>query len=147
VVPENDDLLRHTEFLSALVDHDHVNNTLAYGQFATQSGLHVMETPTNHWVESLTGLGATGVEVVLVYTAGGPVQGHRMVPVAQASGPSGAEMPHPDIDLVLGGDPGTWTDQMLGLVVRIASREYIPAAVVQGNTDFQFTRGLLGVSM
>jgi altronate dehydratase len=147
VVPENGDLLRHTEFLSVLLDDDHADNTLAYGQFATQNGLHIMETPTNHWVETLTGLGATGVEVVLVYTAGGPVQGHRMVPVAQVSGPSGAGMPHPDLDLELDGEPDAWMDQMLGLVLRIASREYVPTAVVQGNTDFQFTRGLLGVSM
>jgi hypothetical protein len=36
---------------------------------------------------------------------------------------------------------------MLRAVAAVASREYTPRLFAAGNTDFQFTRGLLGVSM
>jgi hypothetical protein len=36
---------------------------------------------------------------------------------------------------------------MLEAVAAVASREYVPRLFEAGNTDFQFTRGLLGVSM
>jgi hypothetical protein len=52
-----------------------------------------------------------------------------------------------DLDLVLSGDPATWLDQLAGLILGVASRTYTPRLTAQGNTDFQFTRGLLGVSM
>jgi hypothetical protein len=52
-----------------------------------------------------------------------------------------------DLDLVLAGDPTGWTDQLLAIVTRVASREYTPKLYAQGNTDIQFTRGPLGVSV
>ncbi len=124
--------------------------SLAYGQIAELPGLHVMEAPADHWVETLTGLGATGVELVLVHTAGRPLQAHRLIPVLQvATLPDGAprEPYHDDLDLLLTGDPAGWADQLLALVLRVAGRDYTPRAAAGGNTDFQFTRGLLGVSM
>jgi hypothetical protein len=36
---------------------------------------------------------------------------------------------------------------MLDAVAAVASRRYTPGLFEAGNTDFQFTRGLLGVSM
>jgi hypothetical protein len=44
-------------------------------------------------------------------------------------------------------DANYWTGQMLAAVAAVASREYAPKLFEAGNTDFQFTRGLLGVSM
>jgi len=31
--------------------------------------------------------------------------------------------------------------------LEVASRQYIPKLFAKGNTDFQFTRGLLGISL
>ncbi len=143
VVPENAGVLHSQEYLRGVLGERAVENTLAYGQIAEKAGYHVMEAPTDHWVETLTGLGATGVEVVLVYTAGRPVQAHRLVPVLQVSDSGDS----PDLDLVLGPNPEAWADQMLGQLLRVAGREYTPRLFGRGNTDFQFTRGLLGVSM
>jgi hypothetical protein len=36
---------------------------------------------------------------------------------------------------------------MLERILEVASRLYTPKLYGKGNTDFQFTRGLLGVSM
>lgn len=122
--------------------------TLAYGQAAEEAGLHVMEAPTDHWVETVTGLAATGVEVVLVHTAGRPVQGHRMVPVLLASSDAETQGRYQDdLDVLLDGDPSMWSRRLLEAIVQVASRIYTPRLSGQGNTDFQFTRGLLGVSM
>jgi hypothetical protein len=44
-------------------------------------------------------------------------------------------------------DPSSWAHEILRAVAAVASREYTPKLFEAGNTDFQFTRGLLGVSM
>jgi hypothetical protein len=89
------------------------------------------------------------VELVLVYTEGRPLQAHRMVPVLQVSlaAAQARERYRDDFDLLLDGAPAGWTERLLELVLRVAGREYTPRLFERGNTDFQFTRGLLGVSM
>jgi hypothetical protein len=52
-----------------------------------------------------------------------------------------------DLDVLLEGDPSGWNEQMLETIAAVASRAYVPRLFEAGNTDFQFTRGLLGVSM
>ena len=51
-----------------------------------------------------------------------------------------------NMDLVLAGDPKAWPDQLLELLVRTASRGTVAKADALGNTGFQISRGLLGVS-
>jgi len=150
VAPERAAFLSSPIYLEAVLGDRFVENTLAYGQAVTpgKSGLHVMEAPTDHWVETATGLGATGVEVMLAHVAGRPLQAHRMIPLLQASSdPETLERYAEDLDVTLRGDPGEWIEQLLAAVAAVASREYVPKLFEAGNTDFQFTRGLLGVSM
>ena len=54
-----------------------------------------------------------------------------------------------DLDLALpaGAAPADWAEALMRLVLRVASRDYAPRLTARGNVDFQFTRGLLGVSM
>jgi altronate dehydratase len=150
VVPERAAVLSSQVYLEAVLGDCPVENTLAYGQAAPAGmpGLHVMETPTDHWVETATGLGATGVEIMLAHVVGHPLQAHRMIPLLQTSSdPETLERHAEDLDVRLEGDPSDWTEQMLETVAAVASREYVPRLFEAGNTDFQFTRGLLGVSM
>jgi hypothetical protein len=51
------------------------------------------------------------------------------------------------LDVILDGDPSSWTENLLGSILDVASRRYTPRLYGQGNTGFQLTRGLLGVSM
>jgi hypothetical protein len=107
-----------------------------------------MEAPTDHWVETATGLGATGVEIMVAHVARHPLQAHRMIPLLQASSdPKTIRRHGDDLDVILEDDPSEWADQLLQAVAAVASREYTPKLFEAGNTDFQFTRGLLGVSM
>jgi altronate dehydratase len=123
--------------------------SLAYATRGGQPGLHLMETPTVHWVETLTGLAASGAQIALVYSADRPVQAHRMIPVLQISTarPNEGARYRSDFDLLLDGDPRDWTTHILDLLLRAASRQYRPRLMSAGNVAFQITRGRLGVSM
>lgn len=148
VVPERASILRSPEYLRAVVGERNVENTLAYGQTANKPGLHVMESPTDHWIETATGLGATGAEMMLAHVSGRPLQAHRMFPLLQTSSDPETIRNHADdLDILLEGAPDEWTERLLDSVSAVASREYTPKLFGAGNTDFQFTRGLLGVSM
>ncbi len=148
VVPETAAVLGSEVYLEAVLGGRPVQNTLSYGQAFEKPGLHVMEAPTDHWIETATGLGATGVELMLAHVSGRPLQAHRMIPLVQVSSDPETIRNHADdLDVLLDGDPEGWTQQVTETVAAVASREYTPKLLGAGNTDFQFTRGLLGVSM
>ena len=64
-----------------------------------------MEAPTDHWIETATGLGATGVEVMVAHVAGRPLQAHRMIPLPQiSSDPETLESYADDLDVLLEGE-------------------------------------------
>ena len=120
-----------------------VPTTLAYGQRVEKAGFHVMETPTDQPTETLTGLGATGVDMALAHIVGAPLQSHVMVPLIQVSTDAATQSTYgADLDLETAD-----IDDLLALVVKVASRQYTPKLHGKGNTDFQLTRGLLGISM
>jgi altronate dehydratase len=148
VVPKTAPLLRSRVYLEGTVGDGEVRNTLAHGQAARKPGFHVMEAPTNDPTETATGLGATGVEVMLAHVSSRPLQAHRMIPLLQVcADPETAKERGEDLDVILDGDPSSWTENLLGPVLDVASRRYTPRHYGQGNTGFQLTRGLLGVSM
>lgn len=147
VVPENTGLLSTAAYRNQVLTQATVLPSLAYGEHAAQPGFHIMATPTEHWVETLTGFAATGVEVILAHVATQPMQSHPLVPVLQVSAAEEMETFAADLDLLLEGAPKTWNRQLLHLVQRVIAHEHAPRLYQQGNIDFQFTRGLLGVSL
>ena len=144
VVPQSASLLQSPSFLAGTLQTAEVSPSLGYGQMASAPGFHVMETPSGHWVESLTGLGATGVEVLLACPGERPAQSHPLVPMLQASV---AAAPRDGFDWSAQGHPALWAEQLLNLIADVASRRYSPRRFAQGDVDFQMTRGLLGVTM
>ncbi|MCI0423715.1 MAG: UxaA family hydrolase, partial [Acidobacteria bacterium] len=148
VVPHNSALLSAPAYLEPTVGTPSLEPSLAYGQKASTPGFHIMETPTDHWVETLTGLGATGIEIFLACVGEQPMQGHPLVSLLQISAePSVQQSFSEDLDLVLDGSPTQWTAAILQRALAVASRQYTPKVLLQGNSDFQLTRGLLGVSL
>ena len=124
--------------------------SLAYGQPAERAGLHVMQAPTQDPTEMMSGLGGTGVEVMLGHMAHGPLQAHPMVPLLQISAARGVKARYQaDLDLLLHDEaaPDALVEQILTCVGETASRRYKPQLFGQGITNFQLTRGLLGVSL
>jgi altronate dehydratase len=148
VVPANAGLLQSQPYLKAALGGGKPEASLAHGQSFENPGFYVMDAPTDHWVETLAGLGATGVELMLAHAGEHSMQGHPLVPLVQVSG-SGPVLAsyRGDLDLALEGDSEDWAQQLLHLLMEVASRRLAPKALSQGNTDFQITRGLLGISM
>ena len=148
VVPENTGLLSTPAYRDALLPQTTVLPSLGYGEHARQNGFHMMETPTEHWVETVTGLAATGIELVLALVNEQPMQTHPLVPMLQmASEPAMQQRYGTDLDLLLTADPTDWIDQILERSKQVIEHTYTPRLYQQGNIDFQFTRGLLGVTL
>lgn len=134
VLPENDALMSAPSFASELFAAS-VVPTLRYGELAERSGLHVMQAPTANLSETVTGLGGSGVEVMIALVDGASIQGHPMIPMLQVGPGEDADLP--DLTRAL-------------LVERLAdtlSRRYRPRSLVAGNVRFQLTRGDFGVSL
>lgn len=151
VIPENATLLKSADFLEALGLKQAPAPTLDYAQLVEQRGCHVMATPTDHGVETLTGLGGTGVQIILAHVQGPPLQGHPMIPVLQFTTDSrtGRKF-HRDLDCIMEAEklgPSKMGDDLLRLLCDTASHVYMPRLWGSGNIDFQVTRGLLGVSL
>ena len=124
--------------------------SLAFGQPADEAGLHVMETPTENPVETFAGLGATGVDLMLCHIGRTPLQGHPMLPLVQVTAvPEVAALYGSDLDRVLALDRDTAAGvaDLAALVADVASCRYRPALWSRGVTEFQLTRGWLGLSM
>jgi altronate dehydratase len=148
VLPHNTALLATEDYLAHTLGSHAALPTLAYGQRLVTNGFHIMETPSSHWVETLTGLGATGVEILLAYIGQHPMQSHPMLPVLQITAEEAVIQRYGrDLDLILADDPELWPDQILQRVIEVIAHDYIPKLDQQGNTDFQITRGLLGISL
>ncbi len=146
LIPETDPLLANATFRGGVLESASPHATLAYGEPLRKSGLHVVATETDHWVENLTGLGGCGAHLVLGLVQDIAQQGHPMLPVIQVAEPGQRDrISTDDVDLFLAGNPAD-APALLNLVIAVAQRDRMPAANAQGFVDFQLTRGELGVS-
>jgi altronate dehydratase len=147
LLPESDALLASPSFrreaFGSIVPHP----TLAYGQALARPGLHIVASETDHWVENLTGLGGCGAHLALTIVSGHTRQGHPLLPVIQVAESSQRSVFTPgDVDLFLTGDPTEDSSAIEELLVAVAELKQTPVVNAQGLVDFQFTRGLLGVT-
>lgn len=147
VLPEGDGLLAVPEVRTALLGATPPHATLMYGQPLTESGLHLVATDTDHWVENLAGLGACGAHVFLGLAGDSPQQGHPLLPVIQvAAANTLAPAALADVDAVLTGEIETDTATLFRLLAATVQHERESTASAGGFVDFQLSRGLLGVS-
>ena len=152
VVPDNPGLLGNAAFREAVFPDAAAAPapSLAFGQPADEAGLHVMEAPTENPVETFTGLGATGVDIMLCHVGRTSLQAHPMIPLVQITADSSvAARFGGDLDRVLTLDrtAAGLVGELAALVADAASRRYRPKLWSRGVTEFQLTRGRLGLSM
>ena len=151
VVPDNAGLVGDEGFRNALFADGVVPRaSLGFGRPANEAGFHVMEAPTGNPVETFTGLGGTGVDLMLCHIGRNPLQGHPMLPLVQVTAdPSVAQRYGCDMDriLALEGDAAALVGELATLVADVASCRYRPKLWSRGVTEFQLTRGTLGLSM
>tara|TARA_B100000029_G_scaffold516652_1_gene632305 strand:- start:45297 stop:48002 length:2706 start_codon:yes stop_codon:yes gene_type:complete len=146
VIPDNSELLSQPEFKKHLPQIS-VQPTLVYGKTVEKPGLHIMETQTTNWVETATGMGATGVDMILLGVENFPSSGHPMIPLLQIGTEALPLRFHEDVDLILTGDLDNCRRNILRLIIDIATQKSQARANQLSNIDFQVTRGLLGVSV
>ena len=148
VISENSGLGANPAFTDGL-HTDALLPNLGHGERFSLPGSFCMETPSDHWVETLTGLGATGVEVVLAHAGEHPMQTHPLVPVVQVSGRDAVKADFGnDLDLSIDESeaPESIAQALLECLVAVAAGTISPKLSARGNSDFQITRGRLGVS-
>lgn len=124
-IPESDALLADKVFRRELIGDAEVRATLAWGQRPSEPGLHIVATETVHWMENATGLGACGAHVIVAAGQNETRPEHPLVGTVRLSAEADVE-------------------QLMELVAKAARSARTAAAI--GETDFQITRGLLGVS-
>ncbi len=122
--------------------------TLAYGSAPAAPGFHVMDVPSLDDADTLSGLGATGVEVIVWHSDQRLYQTHPFIPVLQSSvAKGGAERNEADVCIDPDGDTAKQALQWYERVAMAASGEYIPRLLEEGTTAFQLSRGRLGISL
>lgn len=152
VVPATSGLLRSRAFLAAVVhgpaERGKPEPTIAHGQRPNKPGWHIMRMPTTDWLETATGLGATGAQLALVHVVGGTLPGHRFLPVLQVSADADTAAAYgADLDGLLDPSVDDAAADGLRVLAAAASGRIRPKADQSGNVGFQLTRGLLGASM
>jgi altronate hydrolase len=119
-----------------------VTAALGYPEYAAEPGLNLLCTPGGD-VESTTGLAGAGANVILFSTGLGTPTGNPVTPVIKVSTNTPLARRLPDLIDFDTGDIVTGErtieevgEELLALVVRVASGEVRPRAVGLGQTDF-----------
>ena len=147
LLAESDPLLAHPGYRRAVLGPAAPHATLAYGEPLVRPGLHIVASETDHWVENLTGLGACGAHLFLAVVNEHSRQGHPLLPLIQVAAPEErGRISAEDVDGFLAGAAGPDAALLAGLVADVASRRLPTKAMAGKFTDFQLSRGLLGVS-
>ena len=128
VVPENASIVDSTVFMEQLLtDEQSWSVNLDYGAHPSSNGCFVMATPTTSTTEILTGLGGTGVEIILMYTNGMPVASHPLVPVLQFSDQNEySDKFFDDLDFVLPQLMDKPSDFLMTKIEHTITRRHIP---------------------
>ncbi len=148
VLPANDPLATNAAFKQMLPLEKNTPPTLSFAQQARQPGCHLMANPTSSWSETMSGLGAAGVELILAIISARPRQGHPLIPVLQAASDAAVSRPfRADIDALLTGEPQQRLALLLAQISGVLSQTMTPKLSSTNNASFQITRGLLGVSL
>jgi len=146
VVPASSSILNNKMFLDTLDVPDIPGACIPYGAHMGQPGFYVMDTPTHDDTDILSGLGATGVDAIIIVVPDHALQAHPFIPTIQVGMPG--IMAEDDVDAVFAHeDSATIAAQICDLVAKAHCGWYSPCMQNRGCTDFQITRGRLGVSL
>ncbi len=124
--------------------------TLAYGARFPKAGIYPMAAPTGDMTEILTGLAATGVQLIVVLASDWLIPANPLVPTVQAAAreklPSELQA---DVDLLYSAteSPAAIAARILAVAGEIRAGRRQPRSSELGNSAFQMTRGLTGISL
>lgn len=147
ILPANDPLGTNSAFAKVLQVDLPMRSTLAYAHQPQQPGFHIMANGTTQWAETMTGLGATGVEMILAVIGTRSQQGHPFIPVLQVAVDTAVSQPfYADIDVMMSGLAWERADKIITQISRVLSGKVKTKLSQRDNITFQITRGPLGIS-
>jgi altronate dehydratase len=113
---------------------------IGYGERITGGGVYQMECPTDDDLEIVTGLGATGVQMLVVYVPGVVLPGNPVAPTIQM----GAKL---DLEFKDTESAAEVAERLFALMRKVKVGERSLASERVGNIGFQITRGYEGISL
>ena len=147
IIPENSTLLKSLASRGLVLDSQ-LQPTLAYGQQALESGLHVMAISSATLEETMAGMGGSGVQVIFSFLKARPISTHPMIPVVQSTWKGKLANPFQnDFDINLPQDSTQGSTQLIEMLEQVLSRQYTPKNNVRYNNVFQISRGMRGISL
>ena len=147
LIAESDRLLASECFRNHFHGADFSKSSLSYGEPVCTAGLHVVASETDDPVENLTGFGGNGAHLALGILAHHTLPTHPILPLlqfAESGGSSG--LMRDDIDFTLTGDVTADGDSLRSLVTQAICGTHMVSAAKHGLSDFQITRGELGLT-
>ncbi len=140
-ISASDPLLNSNSFIKQTLGDNSTRANLDYGQHASASGFYIVATESSHWVENLSGLGGCGAQLAVSIRGNTLRPNHPFIPVLQIS----EHLDPAESDMCLCGTEAD-TQQLLESICKTISQKSTPLASHAKITDFQLTRGLLGIS-
>ena len=113
-----------------------------YGERISSPGVLRMETPTDDSIEILTGLGATGAEMIVVFSENSVFPGNPMVPTIRIGRTGEVDLAICETD-----SAEAIVDQILRVISEVRSGIRRVSAERLGDVAFQITRGYEGISL
>ena len=113
---------------------------IGYGERITGGGVYQMDCPTDDDLEIVTGLGATGVQMLVVYVPDVVLPGNPVVPTIQV----GAKL---DLELRDTESAAEIAEGLFALMRQVKEGKRRLVAERVGNIGFQITRGYEGISL
>jgi hypothetical protein len=148
ILPANDPLTMNQTFAETVPLEKSTLPTIAYGTSPEEPGFHIMDNPTRQWSEVMTGLGASGVELIVAMCTTRAQQGHPFIPMLKATAYDPGSRPfHADMDILLAGNSQQRIEQLFAQLSAVLSRTMAPKLSRRRDIGFQITRGRLGVSL
>ncbi|MFK7848132.1 MAG: UxaA family hydrolase [Rhodothermales bacterium] len=141
VIPTVSDDDLHADFLTELGVSSEAGPTLHYAQRIQRPGFHIMAAPTTHVQELISGMGAAGVEILVVVSNDFAVPAHPFIPTIQIGDTSGV-----DLDWCAVEDEDA-SNSLMEVLVQAWTGQYKPVNRTHEYQDFQISRGWTGISL
>ena len=149
ILPKSASLLQSKTFLTELFVDTGVAPNIAAANIPKVPGVHIMETHSDQFVENMTVLGASGVQLFVAYADSVLPQGHPFIPMLRicASGSDASLRQAQVFDVNALSSSLLWIEEAVDTIRDIQAGHFKVQAMLSEYVDFQIPRGPSAVSM